>query len=338
MQYIRRSRIRHRAATTLLVVVTLLAGCSGEDPQPTAGEDATADGGATTQAPTGGAALSPRHADIAYVPDGTPEHTLDVYLPGSGPGPFPVVIWVHGGGWRMGDKSAIGSADEQMSLLTQRLLDNGYAVAAPNYRLVPTAKFPEPMQDVAAAVRYLRANAAQFQLDPAEFALMGDSAGAHLGAMAALTSGNAQLQGDLGETGADSSVKAFIGYYGIYDLKMRTEDQLDSPCGEAKPGTESSHGQLIGADPDSPDGESVAAAGSPVTYVNGDSPAVLLISGRYDCTAPYQQAERFHADLKAAGATTELSLIDAPHGDDVFFTDPQLQEQVLEFLKASFGG
>lgn len=318
------------AAATML----LLAGCSTGTPSVPQTSSAPPSASATS-AP---AELVPERRDVDYVGDATKAHQLDVFLPqGQGNGPFPLVIWVHGGGWAAGDKSDIGrDEDIKMNDTKKLLLAKGYAVAAPNYRTLPDTKFPEPMQDVAASVRFLRAHAGEFGLDTNRFALMGDSAGAHLGAMTAMTPKNAELQGTLGQ-GGDASVKAFVGYYGIYDLTKRTEDQK-AQCGGGKPGAESSHGRLIGADPDSPEGEPVAAKASPVTYVAPDSPPTLLFQGKQDCTAPPMQAERYHAALKQAGVATELTELDKSHGDQQFFTDPAVHEQLIRFLDAHVKG
>lgn len=332
--------MRWRAALVGVGVAGMLAACGGADqPAPqgntpaaaTTGAEASPSSGGTSA--TTGAAVVPERLDLDSVGDGITEHKLDLFLPeDKGPGPFPVVIWVHGGGWKGGDKSDIGRAEEiQMVQTKQLLLDHGYAVAAPNYHLLPNTRFPQPMQDVSAAVRYLRAHAAEFGLDAQRFALMGDSAGGHLAAMTAMTPDKPDLQGSLGDTTVDARVKAFVGYYGLYDLTQRTEDQKNV-CGGGKPGAESSHGRLVGADPDSPEGEPAARAASPVTYVSPSSPPVLLFAGRADCTAPYPQAERFNAALKQAGVPTELTIIDKAHGDAQFFTDPAIHEQLIRFL------
>lgn len=310
-----------RPLSIALALTAVLAGCSAP----------TSPAPSTSSTTSTGAAAS--KTDIDVVGDGIPEHRMDLHMPEHPTGPVPVVIWVHGGGWKVGDKADVMRTDEvQMIATTKAMLEAGYAVAAPNYRLVPNTRFPEPMQDVSAAVRYLRNHAGELGLDPARFALMGDSAGAHLAAMTAMTPHDAELQGSLGEEG-DPSVTAFVGYYGIYDLRTRTEDQ-QAACGRARPGGESSHGQLIGADPDSPTGEPVAAKASPVTHVTSASVPTLLISGRQDCTAPAAQAEGFAAALKKAGVEAHVVLIDKGHGDGQFFTDPAIQKQVLGFLDA----
>ena len=332
--------MRWRATLAGVGIAGLLAGCGGADrPAPQAASPASATTGAAPSGPAGTAGTAgtagivPERLDLDAVGDGITEHKLDLFLPtNQGSGPFPVVIWVHGGGWKGGDKSDVGRAEEiQMVQTKQLLLDHGYAVAAPNYHLLPNTRFPQPMQDVSAAVRYLRAHAGEFGLDAQRFALMGDSAGGHLAAMTAMTPDKPDLQGSLGDTSVDAKVRAFVGYYGLYDLTQRTEDQKNV-CGGGKPGAESSHGRLVGADPDSPAGEPAARAASPVTYVSPSAPAVLLFAGREDCTAPYPQAERFHAALTQAGVPGELKIIDKAHGDAQFFTDPAIHDQLLRFL------
>ena len=185
--------MRWRATLAGVGIAGLLAGCGGADrPAPQAASPASATTGAAPSGPAGTAGTArivPERLDLDAVGDGITEHKLDLFLPtNQGSGPFPVVIWVHGGGWKGGDKSDIGRAEDiQMVQTKQVLLDHGYAVAAPNYHLLPNTRFPQPMQDVSAAVRYLRAHASEFGLDPQRFALMGDSAGGHLAAMTAMT-------------------------------------------------------------------------------------------------------------------------------------------------------
>lgn len=329
-----------RAFMTIATCVAMagaLTACGGSGSTPETGSSPTASSSAppqTSQSATAGEVV-PERLDIDTVGDGITEHKVDLFLPkDQGPGPFPLVVWVHGGGWKGGDKSDIGRAEDiQMVQTKELMLSRGYAVAAPNYHLLPDTRFPQPMQDVAAAVRYLKAHGGELGIDPNRVALMGDSAGAHLAAMTALTPDRADLQGTLGDTSTDAKVKAFVGYYGIYDLTARTRDQKEI-CGGGKPGAESSHGRLIGTDPDVPAGHEAAKTASPVTYAAADSPAVLLFSGREDCTAPYPQAERFAKAVKDAGGTSEITLIDKAHGDQQFFTDPAIQDQLIRFLDA----
>ncbi|MDO5629930.1 MAG: alpha/beta hydrolase [Mobilicoccus sp.] len=329
-----------RAMAAGASLVLLLAGCGGG--QDTTGGDEqtpppapTAEQTELTEDPTGAPPQVPvEQTDIDVVGDGKSEHLMDVHLPEVGEGPFPVVMWVHGGGWQGGDKSDVMRGEDiQMVQTTQFLRENGFAVAAGNYHVLPDTQFPEPMQDVAAAVRYLRAHAAELGVDPDRIALMGDSAGAHLAAMVALTADRPDLQGTLGDTSTDARVDAFVGYYGLYDLSQRTQNQIDQ-CGGARPGAESSHGRLVGVDPDTPEGQDQAKEASPTHHVNADSPPVLLFHGTQDCTAPEAQAQDFKAALDANGVTNELTVIEKAHGDPQFWTDDAIHQQLLTFLQS----
>ena len=120
--------------------------------------------------------------DIEYARVGNKSLKLDLYLP-EGQGPFPLIIWVHGGGWTSGDKSL--SANSSQIRQTTR----GYAVASVNYRLSQEAKFPAQIEDCKAAVRWLRANATQYNVDPSRVAAWGSSAGGHLVALMGTSAG-----------------------------------------------------------------------------------------------------------------------------------------------------
>ncbi len=125
------------------------------------------------------------HRDVVYAsPDGI-DQQLDVYLP-AGDGPFPTLIWVHGGGWQNGDKTSARPALE--------FLDEGYAVASLDYRLSGVATFPAQIQDCKAGLRFLRAHAAEYRLDPTRFCAMGSSAGGHLVALLGTSGGEASFE------------------------------------------------------------------------------------------------------------------------------------------------
>ncbi|WP_226913236.1 alpha/beta hydrolase [Gephyromycinifex aptenodytis] len=275
----------------------------------------------------------PERLDIHYVDDGMPEHTLDIFTP-QGSGPFPVLVWAHGGGWRAGEKADLANTDIHMDEMKQALLEHGYAIASVNYRLAPANTFPAPTHDIAASVRYLKAHAAEFGLDPERFALGGDSAGAHLSSLVAMAAGDETVQGTLGETSTDSKVDAVVGYYGLYDLRGRIPDQQAQGCDPERTGADSSHGQLIGADPGSEQGGKIADSASPLTYINEQSPAMIMFAGRQDCTAPFAQAERMRDALQKASVPTELTIIDTGHADPKFFQDEAIRNQMLSFLDA----
>lgn len=332
-----RTRVIGVGAALLLA----LAGCSGGQPPASSPTTASPSSATTSETPTQtpssdpGVEIVAKRTDIVYADDGVPEHKLDLYMPtGQGNGPFPTIVWVHGGGWAGGEKGDINNTEIKIDQFRDVLLDNGYAIAAVEYRLMPKVKFPVPMQDVAAAVRYLKAKSGEYGLDPDRFVLGGDSAGGHLATMTAMTWDKPDLQGTLGITEGDTKVKAIVDYYAIFDLTNRTEDQQNGPCQRAKPGAESSHGQLIGADPDSPEGEPIAAKASPMTYVNAQTPPTIIFYGTEDCTTPPAQHERFYQALHDAGVPVQITRVDgAAHASPRFFETQEYKDKLIAFLK-----
>ena len=158
--------------------------------------------------------------------DASPTDYLDLYVPDSSE-PMPLLICVHGGGFVYND-----SQSRQAVLMYQYFRANGYAVATINYRLADEARFPLPLSDVKAAVRFLRANANQYGYDPDKFAIWGESAGGYLASMAALTEdGEYEDVKFIGEDALDGhvsgKVSALVDFYGILDF-----DKADSDFGE----------------------------------------------------------------------------------------------------------
>lgn len=349
-----------RAIAAAAVAVSLFAtSCSGGQggtdgtPTNTAGSgEATTPGattpGATTESPGGDTAALPRERhDVAYVENGTERQKLDLFLPSADkPGPYPVLVWIHGGRWREGDKSVFSSDEQGMDKFKAALLDRGYAVATMNYRLVPDSRFPDPLHDVSAAIRYVKSHAGELGVDPDRVAVGGESAGGHLATLEGLAASNpdtpADFLGDLpvGGPGADSvdaKVDAVLGFYGQYDLRTRPEDRAQVPAcgGSGRPGgPDSTEGQLLDADPTQGEGRELAGKASPVEYVSPSSPATMLLAGTNDCSAPYVQAERLDGMLKAAGVPQALKIIEAEHGAAIFYDQPDTQKEVIDFLDA----
>lgn len=333
------------AATTLLA---LIAGCSGAASTPPA---ATPDVTASAAPDTTAAAHLPRNrTDVPYVEGGANAQKLDLTLPeDNAKAPFPVLVWVHGGRWQEGDKNQIDDTEQNAAAFKAALLNRGYAVASINYRLAPDNRFPDQLHDVSAAIRFVKSHASTLGVDPERVAVGGESAGGHLAALAGLAASDPKadpaLLGDLPVGGtssggaADGTVDAVLGYYGQYDLRTRGEDRAAVPaCGgggrEGRGGAESSEGQLLGADPASPEGQRIAGVASPVEYVSAQAPATFLIAGTEDCSAPYVAAERLGGMLKDAGAPAEVKTIDAGHGASVFYDQPDTNAQVADFLDA----
>lgn len=273
--------------------------------------------------------------NVPYVTDGDPLHGLDLYLPPQRTGPVPVLVWVHGGGWRRGDKTDLTSG-LQTKHLQKDLLDRGIAVASVNYRLLPRAHFPAPVQDVSAAVRYLKSQAGTLGLDGGRVALAGDSAGAQLAGLVAMLAPGDTLHGTLGTPG-DSSVKAFVGYYGSYDFLSRSSQSRAQGCTGATAGAGSSYGRYIGADPDSALAKALALRASVVSHVRGESPATLLFHGTKDCTVPYRQSVELAERLRDRGVIQRLVTVDAGHADARFYSDRELRRTAIDFVAAQLG-
>jgi len=262
------------------------------------------------------------HRDVVYAsPDGI-DQQLDVYLP-AGDGPFPTLIWVHGGGWQNGDKTSARPALE--------FLDEGYAVASLDYRLSGVATFPAQIQDCKAGLRFLRAHAAEYRLDPTRFCAMGSSAGGHLVALLGTSGGEASFEvGDNLEQ--SSSVQAVVDYYGPTDLVAFV--QTPGYEGHARPGSPES--KLLGFPPQDRPEESAKA--NSITYVDPKDPPFLIFHGTQDPTVPPDQSRLLHEALDLAGVANTLRFLDgAKHGGPEFFA-PEVVEEVRQFLSRHLRG
>ena len=167
--------------------------------------------------------VTPTYANVAYA-SASPTEKLDIYLP-SGAGPHPTVIFFHPGAFMFGDKTDIPDS------VGKALLKNGYAIVGVNYRLSGEAKFPAAVQDGKAAVRFLRANAATYDLDPNNFVAWGESAGGNIAALIGVGSGVSYFDDpSLGNPGVSSRVRAVIDQYGPTDFGLMDEQAKAQGC------------------------------------------------------------------------------------------------------------
>jgi acetyl esterase/lipase len=248
--------------------------------------------------------------DIPYCfVDGVPL-LMDVHFPAEG-GPWPVIVFVHGGGWTGGDKAQVDGG----------LTEYGYLVVTVNYRLYPEARFPAMIEDVKCAIRSLRAHAGEYNLDPDHIGLTGGSAGGHLVALAATADESAGF--DLGEYLEHSSrVQAVQVVAGPSDLTLSFPDWADSTLRDVF-------------------GEEQLAAASPVTYISRDDPPFLIFHGEVDRVVPLEQAIVLHDRLVEAGIASQLVIIEnADHGlnaiDGPISPDwEELLQISLDFWKAT---
>jgi acetyl esterase/lipase len=273
------------------------------------------------------ASVDPTHKDLAYA-DISSAQKLDLYIPTSGDGPFPVVIMVHGGGFMFGDK-----ADGAGLSGVDQLLAAGYAVASINYRLSGEAIYPAQIHDAKAAVRFLRANAETYNLNPDKFGAWGASAGGNLVSLLGTTCGVAELEGaELGNADQSSCVQAVVDWFGPIDFLKMQEQLTEAGCSANTDDASSPESKLVGAAIQTVP-EKVALT-NPMNYITADDAPFFIENGTADCNIPPVQNKNLADALSAvigADKVTYVSLEGAGHGGSQFETEENLK-LVIEFL------
>jgi acetyl esterase/lipase len=262
------------------------------------------------------------YRNLPYVANGHERQKLDLYLP-SPPvvrvrarppaegykERLPLIIFIHGGGFFAGSKDLAAPVE---------FVAQGYAVASIDYRLSGEAKFPAQIEDCKAAVRWLRANAAKYALDPDRIAVWGESAGGYLGAMLGTTGDVKEFE--VGENLERSSrVNAVIDFYGPTDFVQNAFAVVNASTPEA---------ELIGGA--ILENKEKAIRANPITYVTKDDAPCLIVHGDSDKLVPYNQSELLEAALKKAHVAVTLYTVKG--GDHGGFDDARVRDQVIEFL------
>jgi acetyl esterase/lipase len=267
------------------------------------------------------------HADQVYSYAGGVARLADIFVPSSGSALQPVVIWLHGGGWRFGDRRLA----PDLALFAQ---NSGLAVVSIDYRLSDEVKFPAPVEDVKTAVRWVRSVASMFGFDERNIGLWGSSAGAHLAACAALSGENEFLTEE--HPGHSSAVQAVVDGYGPTNLA-----RIDELRSSLRPVGNDAESILVGGilpagDPGSFESRLVGAPLSdaprlvrladPVQYVrSGGGPPFLILHGQADTLIPAEQSNYLFEALSAAGCDATLVLFqNLKHG---FFNNPNLARE-----------
>jgi acetyl esterase/lipase len=261
----------------------------------------------------------PIERDVVYGKAGDVELKLDLAKPQEGHGPFPLVVCIHGGAWRAGSKAGYAGR-------LKELAKRGYVAASVEYRFCPLYKFPAQVEDVKCAVRFLRAHAKDYSIDPTKVAAMGDSAGGHLSLMLGLMDPADGLEGTGGNPEQSSKVQAVVNYYGPTDF---------TAAGMWTPVQIALVADFLGTkDATAP----VAKQSSPLTYVNQGDPPVLTFQGTLDPLVPVDGAKRLHEALRKAGVKEHLEIIEGgSHG----FAGPVQQrtlKMAFEFLDETLKG
>lgn len=257
-------------------------------------------------------------SDLVYAAPGGRELRLDLFLPKTREGQVPAVVYVHGGGWRGGNKEHFHRQAAHMASI-------GFAGACIEYRLSGEAKYPAAIQDVKAAVRWLRANAERYRIDPGKIGSAGGSAGGHLAALLGTTAGVSELEGDGGNAGFSSRVQAVAAFNPALDLEhFVKEDSRRGATGSIRNFLGYSYAEK----------PQLWAQASPILHVSKDSAAFLFLHGTKDETTPYEKSVEMMKRLQASGVRAELFTAEgAGHG---FFNRPPWFEPTLKRMEQFF--
>jgi acetyl esterase/lipase len=213
--------------------------------------------------------------------DGSPQ-TMDVYFPEVG-GPWPALVYVHGGAWMHGDKA-------EAAMFARGMTAQGYVVISLNYRLYPVGRYPAMIQDVKCAIRSLRAHADEYNLDPNRIGAMGASAGGHLVSLLGTSDDNSEW--DVGEYLDQSSrVQAVVALAPVMDLTR------------SFPNADIELMRQVGF------GEDNIVQASPITHVTPDDPPFLLIHGDRDELVPVEQSQLMYDRLVQANVPAQLVIV-----------------------------
>ncbi|EMI19738.1 lipase/esterase [Rhodopirellula maiorica SM1] len=258
------------------------------------------------------------HRDLVFAEaDGKPLK-LDLYLPAV-QGKAPLVVWIHGGGWRAGSKAKPP---------IRKLTEHGYALASISYRFTDTAVFPAQIHDCKAAVRWLRGEAEQFGYNADWITVAGSSAGGYLALMLGVTDEVTEFEGTLGNhREQSSSVQAVVDYFGPSDFVLRGKTQPERAYTE-----KSGSFALLGGIRDGQITPDIERRASPATYVTADDPPLLVFHGTDDEVVRLDQSEHIVELYTKLGLTAKLVVVEsAGHGGVRFFRDPNFTT-MLKFL------
>jgi acetyl esterase/lipase len=247
---------------------------------------------------------------------------LDLHLPAGVERP-PLVVYLHGGAWRLGDKT------EAPPFLVER----GYAVASLEFRSSEVARFPANVHDIKAGIRFLRAKAAEYGYRADRIAVSGSSSGGHLAALVGATNGHPELEGTVGEhLDVSSSVQSVVSWVGAYNLATIIAHTPPSGLALRVPALQ----LLLGGLPD--EVPELTRLASPVAHVDRADPPVLILHGDQDTNIPVIQALELEGAYRRAGIVAEMVIVNGVgHTARPFFGPGEPAERVIGFLHRTIG-
>lgn len=262
------------------------------------------------------AALADTQTDIEYARTGETSLKLDLHRP-QGENP-PLIVYVHGGGWRAGSKTDTPIVD---------LYDKGFAIASVDYRLSTLAVFPAQVHDIKAAIRFLRAKAGLYHINASKIAIIGSSAGGHLAALVGVSNGNPELEGKVGEhLDQSSDVQVIVSFFGASNLETILSQSTPKGRDFRIPALK----LLLGDTPDNK--PELAKLASPVTHLDKNDPPLLLIHGDADPQMPPQQSQELTKAYESLGLPVTLVMLPGSlHGGAEFY-DEERTAIVAKFL------
>lgn len=256
---------------------------------------------------------------------------LDLLIPDGSPSLPPIVVVIHGGGWSMGRRGLDQAFPVNFAMLAQRLLDGGFAVASADYRLTGEAIWPAQIQDLRAAVRWLRTAGPVLGFDASRLGVIGESAGGHLSLMLGTNASNPSFDNEDGVRAGSVDVQAAVAWYPPTDLfRLESQRLPESPADHSS--ADAPESLLIGAAVE--DHRELADSASPITYVSAASAPTLLIHGDHDVVVPFEQSVSFESAMQRVGASARLLAV---HGADHCFLgaddEPLIDASVEHFRK-----
>ena len=256
--------------------------------------------------------------NIVYAKAAKGSLLLDIYLPQNQVSPY-LIVWIHGGAWRSGSKE-----EPPMGLVKL-----GYAMASVDYRLSVEAPMPAMVQDIKAAIRFLRANAKKYGYRSDKIIIWGSSAGGHLAALVGTTNGNAQLEGTLGDYVKQSSaIAAVIDFYGPTNLMTILQQSTPHGISVRAPALALLLGKPVEQVPE------LAKLSSPVYHVDPSDPPMFIAHGDQDVQVPVNQSLELKAAYEKNKLMVQLEIVPgAGHGSDDYYTDAFLGK-VDAFIKS----